>query len=117
MPIGAGDERHYLLHGLAEARQIFQPQTAPAPRPQNLADGFGAEARHAQQALAVGGVDVDGIPFAVLQRPSGFRIDMQVEHPARVDADNLLDAETVEAQQPVGLIQSVFAHQGRLDQR
>ncbi len=82
-----------------------------------LADRLGAEARHPQQVLAVGRVDVDGEPVAVGQGPGGLGVDREVEHAADVGAGDLLHPEAVEAQQPVGLVEPVLAHQRRLDQR
>ena len=112
-----GDERHDLFHGMAEPREVFEAQSAPAARTQDLGHSLGAKPRHAQQVLAVGRVDVDGKPVAIGECPGGLGVDGEVEHAAHVGAGDLLHTETVKAQQPVRLIEPVLAHQRRLDQR
>ena len=49
----------------------------------------------------------------MLQRPGELGVDVEVEHAVLAAGGDLLDAEAVEAQQPVGLVEAVLALQRR----
>src|SRR3546814_7784411 len=70
-----------------------------------------------QQQFARRAVDVDRKRLAPLQRPGELGIDGEVEHsPARTLHD-LGALEAIKAQQPVGLVKPVLAHQRRPHRR
>ena len=62
-------------------------------------------------------VHVDGKARAVAQRPGELRIDVEIEHAAVHAVGDLVGGETVEAIEPVGLIEPVLALQRRGFQR
>ena len=94
-----------------EPVEVGDAQLPDAPGRQQAVDGAHAEAGHAQQALAARPVDVDGKALGMRQRPGQLRIDGERQH--AVLGDDLVLVEAVEAQQPVGLVEPVFAHQRR----
>lgn len=71
-----------------------------------------AESGDAQEGFAVGGVDLDGEVFGVSEGPGGLGVEAEVEHGV-VWVEELVDAEPVEADEPVGLVEAVFAQERR----
>ena len=54
----------------------------------------------------------------MLERPGELRVGIEVEHAVLAAGGDLLDAEAVEAQQPVGLVEAVLAlERRRLDRQ
>ena len=88
-----------------------------APRAEDAVHGLGPEPRHPQQHLARGPVHVQGKVLAVRERPGELRVHVEVEVARWRDARDLVHLEAVEPHQPVGLVEPVFPHQGRLHQR
>jgi hypothetical protein len=74
----------------------------------NLVDGARSQARNAKQQLPVGRVDVHGEAVAVLQGPGKLRVDVEVEHAALPARRDLVDAELVVPEQPIGLIKAIL---------
>ena len=56
-------------------------------------------------------IDVDREALAMCERQGEFRIDLEIEHASGHGAADVRQVEAVEAQQPVGLVQPVFAQQ------
>ena len=119
MPVQAFHERQDPGAGHAQAFQVGPAQLAPAPGGQQFVDRWHAQAGHAQQQLARGGVEVDGKALAVGQGPGQLGVVLQRQHALAGGArgHQLAGLEAVEAHQPVGLVQPVLAHQRRGDQR
>lgn len=113
--IAEHDERQRLVAGHVQPRQIGKAYRGGAPRRDDALDCLGAEARHAQELLAAGTVDVEREAIAVAQRPGELWIDVERQHGAVVD--DLADVKTVEPHEPVGLVEPVLAQQWRLYQR
>ena len=59
-------------------------------------------------SCAAGGGDIERKAVAVAQRPGEFRIDVERQHAGGL-VDDLVRVETVEAHQPVGLVEPVLA--------
>ena len=73
---------------------------------------------HAQQHLLWRAVHVDRKIFAVLERPGELGVDVERQHALVIRrALHLLRRKAVEAHQPVGLVQAMFAHQRRTLER
>ena len=66
------------------AGDVVEAQPAMPARRDDALDGAGAEARNAQQHLALGGVDVDRETVAMLERPGELRVDVERQHAAVV---------------------------------
>src|SRR5690606_1502887 len=75
-------------------------------------DTAGTKAGNPQQHFAVGAVDVDRKAMALLERPGEFGIDGEVEQTPFPARHNFGHVEAIKADQPVGLIEAVLAHQG-----
>ena len=98
--------------------QVVPAQGAVAARREDPADRLGAEAGHAQQALAAGAVDVDreGVRgWRAPRRALGRGRDRGCRRAAAAVISST--PEAVEAQEPVGLVEAMLAHERRLDQR
>ena len=109
--VGGDDEGQHLREADAQPRQILDPDRDMAARGDQPFDRLRAETRDAQQHLARGAVEVHGEIAAALQGPGGLGIERGVEHPAHAAGHHLLAGKPVEAQQPIRLVQAVFAHQ------
>ena len=105
-------EGQHAPHGHPQGRQIGHAQAPCAPRHEQARDGAHAEARHAQQQLARGAVEVDRKALRVRQRPRSLGIEVKRQHAAGLRR-NLVGGKAIEAQQPVGLVQPVLAQQRR----
>src|ERR1700761_6983677 len=113
--IAENDEGQRLLPGNVKPDEIGKTDRCEAARGDDAIDGVAAKTGYAQQFLAAGAGDIERETVAMAQRPGEFRIDVERQH-AGVSND-FVDAETVEAQQPVGLVKPVLADQGRGGER
>ena len=78
---------------------------------QDAADGADPDAGDAEEIVLGGAVDVDGEGGAVAQGPREFGIEIEVEGGVLFVGD-FGDGVAVEAQEPVGLVESVLANEG-----
>ena len=78
---------------------------------------FRAEPGYPQKHLARRAIHIHGKIRTVRQRPCQLWIDVEIEIAIGMVAGDLGDIEAVKAQQPIGLIEPVFALQGRAYQR
>jgi hypothetical protein len=76
-PVGGDDERLGALDRAADALDVVQGQPGLGSGLQDAVDAARAQARRAQQGLAVGGVDVDREVAAMAQGPGGLGIDLR----------------------------------------
>ena len=94
----------------AHSFQLGQAQRRlPAGRPDALG-AFGADARHPQQHLKGGAVDVYGEQLVVLHSPAALGVQAGVEVGV-LRVQQLLCPEVIEPQQPVCLVQPVLPQQ------
>ena len=95
--VGRDQERARALEAARQPADIGEPQARVPARRQDAVDGARAEPRHAQQHLAVGGVDVDREAVAVPAAPrrASDRRRAPASRPRR--GGDLFDAEAVES--------------------
>jgi hypothetical protein len=99
------------VRSLRRVCERADPESAPSDKPdrtllphrENAIDIAHAEARHAQQNLAMGRVDVDRKRRAMVQRPGELGIDLEVEIRG-VGRRQLVDAKLVMPNEPVGFV-------------
>lgn len=80
-----------------------------------LDDPFGiphSEAWDAQDYFVVGFVKIDGKEVAIAQRPGKLGVDIQVEVGLAFRGD-FIDFVSIEAHEPISLVETVFTDQGR----
>ena len=116
-PVGGDDERSQPFDAPRQPAEVVEAQPPLPPRPDHGVDRFDPHARHAKQHLARRAVDIDREIGAMLQRPGGLGIDIERQHAIIGRVGDFAGIEAVETHQPVGLVQPVFAHQRRTDQR
>src|SRR5579859_5738893 len=93
----------------AQALQIGQfAQLALAPRQQDRVGALGADARHAQQAVPVGAVELHRLLAQVLVGPTQLWVLLQ-RQPACARERQVFQVEAIVAQQKRGLVQAVLA--------
>ena len=100
-----------------QAQQVIRPQLANPARLQDARDGLDAQARHAQQHFACGGIHIDRKLPPVRNRPGELRVHVERQHASRGIGHDFVVRKAVKADQPVGLVEPVFAYQRRLAQR
>ena len=110
--VGGDDERPRAPHRTGQPRQIVEPQACDAAAPTIsrstvLVPSPGM--RSSSSRLAV--FTSIGKASAVAQRPGELRIDVEIEHAVRQARGDLVGREAIEAEQPVGLIEPVFARE------
>ena len=92
--------------------EIGRADRCHASRRDDAVDGLAAEAGHAQQVFTAGAVHIERKTVAVPQCPGEFRIDVERQHAGGL-IDDLIDVETIEPHQPVGLIKPMLPDQRR----
>lgn len=92
--------------------QILERQPVLLARTQHAIDGSLPEARRAKQHLARRDIDIDRELLRVPHSPRRFWIDAHVEV-RLVGRRQFFDAKTIEAQQPVGLIEAMLTDERR----
>ena len=118
-----GANRPVTMNGRARAsapdsRAMSSSRRAPAAsRGDDAVDGADAQSRHPQQHLAAGAVDVDReVARDAASAQASLGSMSSAEHAGRaLRASRSCEAKAVEAQQPVGLVQAVLAHERRRD--
>ena len=121
--VGQHHERHDLFKRHMQAKQVVGAQFAHAPRLKDAGDRLHTQPRYAQQHFARRAVHVYWKLLAVCNRPGKLGVHVQREHAAGCDrsagaavgsgciGNDLVVCKPVKADQPVGLVQPVFAYQ------
>src|SRR5687768_2594734 len=104
--IGGDDEWEALLQRDAEPREVGGVDAAPATSGDEAIDVLGAEAGDAEEDFSRGAVHIDGEIGGMAQGPRELRIDIEAQV-GRGGVGDFVDLETVEAEQPIGLVEPV----------
>ena len=108
-----GDKVFGFLHHHAHLLQMIRCKTIETAAVDNENGTFHADARHTEDALVIILVDVDGESLWVTKGPAKLGVNIKVEVSVGI-IDNLIDIEMIEAHEPVGLVETILTHQGRL---
>ena len=95
----------------AHASQIVKSERRKPPRLYDAIGTHRADAGHAQQHLEGGSVDFDGEEVHVFQGPCAFRVIFLRQ--ILSDGREFAGRKAVKTEQPICLIQPVFAQQSR----
>ena len=113
--LATGDEVLGFLHDHTHLLEVVGGDAVEATRIDDEDGALDTNAGHTKDVLVGGFVDVNREELGMAQGPAELGVDVEVEVGVLV-VDNLIDTELIEAHKPVGLIESVLAHQGRLFQ-
>ena len=91
--------------------KVFKSEAVILADAKDALDVSITEARDAQHRFTRCGIDVDGEGFRVTARPLSLGVDLEIEEGIFRPGD-LRGVEAVEADEPVGLIETMLAHEG-----
>jgi hypothetical protein len=108
----AGDKVAGAFKGRPHAAEVVETEAAGTAGLDNAAGGFCADAGDTEQGFVVGAVYFHRKKIQMFQGPGGFGINVGIQKRLAFVKD-FPGGKMVEAQQPVRLVQPVFAYQRR----
>ena len=109
--VSGDDEGEEFFHLEFEADEVGETQAGVATGAEDALHIADAEAGDAEEQFAGGFVDVDREGLAVAESPGEFGVECEVEIGSGGRGD-FVDFEIVEAEEPIGLVEAVFADEG-----
>ena len=93
-----------------EASQILEPDAMKSPDVENALYIANADARDSQQQTLRSAIHIDGKEMAMADRPRELRVFFEIEVATIETVRHFMSGKTVITDQPIGFVQTVFAH-------